>query len=291
MRLWPGNVGGPAYPSHMTQRPWPNSAIRRLGVALRADSAAPPDVPSYEELSSWYLGRTVEIQSKLATIDWSPILGNQSARVTSRVKTRATLVEKLRRHPKAALQTIRDIAGVRFEASMSLTTQDAVTETIANLFDGTCVVEVLDLRDAHHFGYRAKHLELRFDQRGWRAEIQVRTDLQATWANLYEVAADVFGRSIRYAPVSPDDPSFATVNALQSLSLDFVAPLESQLDAVTAQELIVEDIRRLHLSGDLEGELNKLASIKSSTEPAKLALTQELQRLTHEFEKIRGRGA
>lgn len=174
---------------------------------------------------------------------------------------------------------------------MSLTTQDAVTETIANLFDGTCVVEVLDLRDAHHFGYRAKHLELRFDQRGWRAEIQVRTDLQATWANLYEVAADVFGRSIRYAPVSPDDPSFATVNALQSLSLDFVAPLESQLDAVTAQELIVEDIRRLHLSGDLEGELNKLASIRSSTEPAKLALTQELQRLTHEFEKIRGRGA
>src|SRR5699024_10832968 len=42
----------------------------------------------------------------------------------------------------------------------------------------------------------AMHLHI-YSKAG-RAEMQIRTALQSKWANLYETAADVFGRDIRY---------------------------------------------------------------------------------------------
>lgn len=84
---------------------------------------------------------------------------------------------------------------MRFEAEMSLGEQRAVAETIALLFEHDPEYAVHDLLSTPHSGYRALHVWLRLPE---RVEVQVRTQLQGAWANLYEEAGDLFGRGIRY---------------------------------------------------------------------------------------------
>lgn len=271
----------------VTERPWSNTQMRRLGVSLREGSPLPSNTPTYDEVALWYLDRTVEIQDRIRRLEWVPLIGAEEVRVSSRVKTIGTLVEKLRRNPGYALQSIRDIAGVRLEAHMSLATQTAVCETLCGVFGAGCEVSVVDLRDAPHFGYRAVHLELRHPGHGWRAEIQVRTDLQGKWANMYEVAGDILGRSIRYVAIDPTQAEHSVVEALQRLSTEKIATFEAQYDRVTAQELRVDDIRRGIIAGDLGEARSRLQSLREAVEPATIALSDQLESLTIDLQRIR----
>jgi ppGpp synthetase/RelA/SpoT-type nucleotidyltranferase len=121
-----------------------------------------------------------------------------SIETTSRLKTRDTLVDKLRRQ-RTRLSTVQDIAGLRVVADMSLQEQDAMRTRIESLFPG-CAVQ--DRRVAPSFGYRAVHVIALQD--GYRVEIQVRTYLQDLWAQVIERLADAWGRGIRYGE-GPED--------------------------------------------------------------------------------------
>lgn len=115
--------------------------------------------------------------------------------ITSRTKTRTTLLEKLRRQPSIKLPAIRDIAGIRIVADVGLLGQDQIAEVIFNL--GILVNQkLIDRRIEPMQGYRALHVTGVVDSMS--VEIQIRTTLQAAWANLYERLGDRWGRSIRY---------------------------------------------------------------------------------------------
>src|SRR5690606_18394190 len=88
---------------------------------------------------------------------------------------------------------------------------------------------VKDLRLDAHSGYRAVHLWLRLPA---RVEVQVRTHLQGRWANMYEAAADFYGREIRYGALPPNRESEATVKSLQNLSVDVIASIERDRDRI-----------------------------------------------------------
>lgn len=132
-----------------------------------------------------------------ATTEHLPLNG-RSYHLSSRPKTLPTLTEKLKRMPTHPLENIIDIAGARFDCDMTLSEQTALANMFKEdfLLNGFSKVEIKDMREDPHSGYRAIHLHL-FSNAG-RAEFQIRTVLQAQWANMYEVAADVFGRDIRY---------------------------------------------------------------------------------------------
>lgn len=155
--------------------------------------------------------------------------------LSARPKTTTTLVEKLRRMPNIPLENIYDVAGARIDCDMTLSEQTELANIIeVNLLHaGVKKVKQSDLRDQPHSGYRALHLHI-FSDAG-RAELQIRTPLQAQWANLYEVAADIYGREIRYlelgASVSPQ--AAKEVTELHQLST-LVADLERAEDAVTS---------------------------------------------------------
>lgn len=118
--------------------------------------------------------------------------------LSSRVKTLPTLKEKLVRMPTYPLENILDVSGIRFDCDLTLSEQMDIAELFQSclMIDGADEVKIHDMRNNPHSGYRAVHLHI-FCQAG-RAELQVRTALQAQWANMYEVAADVYGRDIRY---------------------------------------------------------------------------------------------
>lgn len=118
--------------------------------------------------------------------------------LSARVKTQPTLIEKLRRMPKYPLENIFDVSGVRFDCDLTLSEQIEISEMFQSclLIAGADEVKIFDMREDPHSGYRAVHLRI-YCAAG-RAELQVRTALQAQWANMYEAAADVYGRDIRY---------------------------------------------------------------------------------------------
>lgn len=173
------------------EKPWTNSALTRLGKRIR-DVGVTADLESeYAEVMAWYNDLAAIVQGRIESLDFASILGpDVDIEVTSRAKTIDTLADKLRRQHGMSLPSIQDIAGVRLDASMTLSQQDRVARMIAEGF-GHSPDSVNDLRAKPHSGYRAVHVWLRLSG---RVEVQVRTVFQSEWANAYESMADAFGR-------------------------------------------------------------------------------------------------
>lgn len=165
-----------------------------------------------------------------AGADLQPDTGSYS--LSARVKTKDTLLDKLQRMGTTPLTNIHDVAGLRFDCDLTLSEQTAVAEAFAEGFlaNGARRVEIKDFRSNPHSGYRAVHLHIR--STAGRSEMQIRTALQSKWANLYEEAADIFGRGIRYLhegeAVPPDAQE--TVKELFAAS-QLVEKVESLSDA------------------------------------------------------------
>jgi ppGpp synthetase/RelA/SpoT-type nucleotidyltranferase len=205
-------------------RQWSTSDMRKLGRCIRDDEPIPSNLPTYAEVMLWYNELATSVQRRIEDEDWSGIIPGVQFEVTSRPKTIDTLRDKLQRDPNTPLQNIQDIAGVRFDAEMSLGQQTQVARRIAEMYGHDPDSTLHDLRDSAHSGYRAVHVWLRLEG---RVEVQVRTHLQSEWANMYEVLADWLGRDIRYDSL-PDDPELRkVVTTLQEQSTGTLSRLES----------------------------------------------------------------
>lgn len=130
----------------MNELPWSNSQLRKLGKCIQSNETPPANVPDYGEVMMHYNDVAAEVQEKIRGLDWESLLGGRAFEVTSRPKTIDTLRQKLQRDTTKPLQVIQDIAGVRFEAEMTLDEQDAVVNAIVGLFDHKYEDCVKDLR-------------------------------------------------------------------------------------------------------------------------------------------------
>jgi ppGpp synthetase/RelA/SpoT-type nucleotidyltranferase len=119
---------------------------------------------------------------------------------TTRVKTTGTLIDKLRREQGMKLSRVQDVAGARIVVDGSRRNQDEAVALIVSSFDAR---EPKDRRANPSSGYRAVHVTVL--ESGLPVEIQVRTPLQDSWAQLFERLADRWGRGIRYGQ-EPDEP-------------------------------------------------------------------------------------
>jgi ppGpp synthetase/RelA/SpoT-type nucleotidyltranferase len=178
----------------------------------------------------WYGDLTSFLHRRVESIDYSGILGSRRPTVSSRAKTVDTLTEKLIRHSNYQLANIQDICGVRLECEMTLREQTTVAKLIMAKLGDVAMIEMKDLREADHSGYRAVHLWLAFPELGGRAEIQIRTHIQASWANTYERAADRYGRGIRYGQLPTALGAREVIQSLQDMSRDGLTMLESLKD-------------------------------------------------------------
>lgn len=116
-----------------------------------------------------------------------------------RLKTTDTIAAKIARE-RIPLSRMWDVVGVRIVIRGSLSDQDDVVQRLLRQFPGS---RVIDRRAKPSHGYRAVHVLVK----GGRAtvEVQVRTELQNAWAQVFERLADAWGRQIRYGE-DPDDP-------------------------------------------------------------------------------------
>lgn len=226
---------------NMLRWPWTKAQLRRLSHHIRDDAPLQDGDPSYSDVMLWYNDLAAQIQREVSSLDWAPLLRERPFEVTSRPKTLDTLRDKLRRDRETPLLSVQDIAGVRFEAEMSLDEQDAVVNAICGLYGHDLGTSVRDMRARPHSGYRGVHIWLRLPA---RVEVQVRTHLQGHWANTYELAADIYGRHIRYDRL-PDDPvERAVVEGLQEISTQRVSAIERDRNEISNLETQLEDFRR-----------------------------------------------
>ena len=230
---------------------WSGKQLRKLGEYLRNSENTDALPFSYNDVRLHFSSLAATVQSRILEEDWRPLLGHRAFEVTSRAKTLDTVIEKLQRDTSTPLSNIQDLAGVRFEAEMSLSQQDAVASAIVAMFgDPQGERAIHDLRSNAHSGYRGVHVWLRLPQ---RVEVQVRTHLQSAWANLYEEAGDYFGRKIRYGEF-PDEPAESSlVEGLQTLSLEGIAQVEQVRESLLQKELQLDDSARAAARADRLG--------------------------------------
>lgn len=181
----------------LPERPFSSSALRRLGVAMA--SGGPLDETNLRIWGEFNTHYSAVEQALRADVlhrlehDGLPI----QLEVTSRFKSRPTVLAKLRSHSQ--LDRIRDLIGVRIVMQRGgRNGQDRIVRCLAAAYPPA---KIIDRRADPRAGYRAVHLEV--NVAGARAEIQVRTSLQHQWAEVCERAADRWGRDLRYGKVPP----------------------------------------------------------------------------------------
>lgn len=267
--------------SSLTQKyPWSKGSINRMGAAIRDGGTF--DDEMYDDWILWH-SELIEftegiVQSELDTLldrvsgqaqylygfegDYDPIL-------SSRVKTVDTTREKLQRQ-RTELARIQDIAGLRIDGAFTLAGQDLLADALVNaLCDaGADRVEKKDHRESPHSGYRAVHLHVK--AAAGLLEIQIRTQSQSHWANLYETVADLLGREVRYVSTA-DGLEGEVLSRLWAFSSK---AYENERSWVTVQEL-VEQTKDLSEGGGLTGE--HLAEAQRLVEPV-ATIRQRLER-------------
>jgi len=177
------------------------TALDRLGTELvTGGQVSDVDLENLARVVDAYQQVLDDVQAQLTTFGYD---------ATTRVKTTSTLVAKLRRQRRTRLSQVRDLAGARAVVFDRPAQDEAVTE-IRRLFEASgYACKEFDRRKDPSYGYRAVHLVVQVGP--VPVEIQVRTELEDTWAQIVERLADRWGRGIRYGE-DPDCPE-ATVRA------------------------------------------------------------------------------
>lgn len=176
--------------------PMSKSALDRLGGKLATDDSAVPDdeLDQLAEVVRAYQVVLDDVKAQLVTLGFEP---------TTRVKTTGTLIEKLRREHGMRLSRVQDLAGARILVP-GRREQDEARDRICGHFTAAdCPCRVVDRRENPSHGYRAVHVIVQAD--GIPVEVQIRTELQDSWAQIVERLADRWGRGLRYGK-GPDDP-------------------------------------------------------------------------------------
>ena len=178
---------------------------------------------------------------------------------TTRPKTTPTITDKLRRTHGMELSRIQDLAGARITVR-NLTAQDEAKDKISEFYTAQgCRWREIDRRKDPRFGYRAMHLVVHFD--GLPVEIQIRTELQDSWAQIFERLGDRWGRGIRYGQ-DPENPesivrSGKSVYTRREL-LALLMTLSNTIWSVELQRRAQEALR--HLLAELDSVLQQLQS-------------------------------
>lgn len=223
------------------------SQIKKLGDRLRhSETAAEVDLLQLQALRAEYDPPLQAAGERLRALGLQP---------SSRIKTINTLVEKLKRDA-TNLAKMQDIGGLRIVKDMKLAEQDSLRDQIVEAFPGA---KVIDRRtDKNNHGYRAIHIIVEVD--GFPLEIQLRTQMQDSWAQLVEKLGDFFGRGLRYGDPPKGQAERSITAHVMSLS-EMVGGVESLETAGFAEAEEASDRARAHFNREVAELMTILDSI------------------------------
>lgn len=245
--------------------PISRNQLDKLGDRLAADGGpSDSDLGLLLDVLSAYQAALREVQVRLGHLGYQP---------TTRVKTTAVLIDKLRRE-HSRLSSVQDIAGARIVSDCDRTEQDEIVRAVVAIFgDGTRPPRVKDRRQEPSSGYRAVHVVVTVQD--LPVEIQIRTLGQDQWAQIVEALGDMWGRGIRYgeAPPDPDLALAHDVPVTRGKLWEVVGGLSDLIDQVEQCQAKVNQMTDLHHQWDQPGVLSEAA------DAARQALKQDVEDL------------
>ena len=228
--------------------------FNRLGDRLIAhDNPSEADLAVLETALAAYQEVLEQVKVHLRDLGFVP---------TTRPKTTRTITDKLRRTHGMELSRIQDLAGARITVR-NLTAQDEAKDKITEFYTTQgCRWREIDRRIDPRFGYRAMHLVVHID--GLPVEIQIRTELQNSWAQIFERLGDRWGRGIRYGQ-DPENPE-SIVSSGESVYTrrDVIAllmTLSNTIWTVELQRRALETMRQVLV--EMDSVLQKVRSLAS----------------------------
>ena len=228
-----------------------NAAIDRLGKRIAFEQLTAADLQELDAYRRTFTAAYEEVVRVIReTLGLAP---------TGRpAKSTPSIIDKLRRE-SIRLTQMQDIAGCRVVIGDSLE-QDRVVSAMERVFSE---VNLVDRRTTPSHGYRAKHAIVTW--KGRQVEVQIRTALQHSWAELSEKLSDRFGQSIKYG-----DGDESIMSLLRTWS--------DQIAEIEGLEWSIESNRYYHTSAaeaaDSSSDLSaRLASVRRN-------LRQTLEDLT-----------
>lgn len=241
--------------------------FNRLGDRLIAhDNPSEADLAVLETALAAYQEVLEQVKVHLRDLGFAP---------TTRPKTTPTITDKLRRTPGMELSRIQDLAGARITVR-NLAAQDEAKDKISEFYAAQgCAWREVDRRKDPRFGYRAMHLVVHVD--GLPVEIQIRTELQDSWAQIFERLGDRWGRGIRYGQ-DPENPegivrsgeSVYTRRDLIALLMTLsntIWSVELQRRALEAMRLVLAEMDSVLQKVQSQGSL-ELSAVKISPDVA-----------------------
>lgn len=176
----------------MTPLPVSRSRADAVGKRLANGTASEADWATYGEILDAYGEALDAAQQRLSAA---------GVKATGRVKSRDTLLDKVRRG--TSLKSVQDVAGARIVVPGGLDEQDALTTRLVALFSREAAQpKVVDRRTNPVHGYRAVHVVV--TSLSLPVEVQIRTRLQDVWAQFVEALGDQWGRDHRYLGAPAD---------------------------------------------------------------------------------------
>lgn len=199
-------------------KPFTNGDMKRIGNALK--QGRQPDLNKFAEVINWYDNLINEVSA--IAFETIQDYANQSSTLplhlrlaevplpATRIKSDDTIAEKLARL-NTKLDRIQDFAGCRFDLDCTLSAQLQIAEHLKDEFEKRgAKVEIKNYLVNTQRGYRGIHLHI--TGTAGRCELQLRTLLQASWANLNEVLGDLYGRKHRYDDITQSDPGYELIS-------------------------------------------------------------------------------
>lgn len=266
--------------------PFSKGDMKRAGKALVAGEGL--DTDKYAEILKWHdqlIAETWRICDR-AIADYREDLGSADRIYNvdgdyvrgGRTKSEDTLVAKLHRIG-IGLEAVQDFAGARYDIPCGLTAQREIVSRMAVALESAgAQVQVKDYLVDHQHGYRAMHIWARSS--AGRLEVQVRTSLQAKWANLNELLGDKVGRDIRYGEPTEQEygEAFVVIQRVRFFA-EAIRSLEERREAL---------LQDLSFEVDVATELLERGLSKSHQE--ELELVELMRRTGNEIYFLEGRG-
>lgn len=176
--------------------------IDRAGKALSSESATKQEIDdAIAVMDSWRIAHNRPLETARKVLELRSKRVNPSPTIGSRLKREESIRAKLAREPTMKLSKMQDIGGCRV-ILREMKEVDEVISLYAN-DSGTTVTDYVG--SPRVSGYRGKHIIWRYDgerqgdeeYKPMRIEIQVRTELQHSWATAVEVCSTFTSQNLK----------------------------------------------------------------------------------------------
>lgn len=195
--------------------------IDKAGKVLSSPAATKQQIDdAIAVMDNWRVAHNRPLEMARTTLAARVKRVNPKATIGTRLKREESIRGKLLREPTMKLSKMQDIGGCRV-ILRDMKEVDNLVALYAN-DDGISVTDYIDSPGPRVSGYRGKHIIWRFEGEGEedtgykpiRIEIQVRTELQHSWATAVEVCSTFTAQNLKSDHPSVSDERWVRFFAL-----------------------------------------------------------------------------